>query len=152
MWTAGIRVPAEARDFYLLPSRLAIYWGGGLKRPRRETDHLHPVPRLKMVELYVPSAIRVHGTALNSLSTGTTLRLSKMSLRARHTLIWEPYQFGLQEICFHRALKIGSSNFQMTTHDLCHYLITTRLRRRFGRSLAAATVTAKSVRTRWLGF
>jgi hypothetical protein len=51
-WTAGVRFPAETRDFSLLhsdqtgcvtpPASYPMSTGGSLKRPRRETDHSPP--------------------------------------------------------------------------------------------------------------
>jgi hypothetical protein len=37
------------------------------------TTHVHLVPRIRMVELYLHSPVYFHGVALNYLSTGTTL-------------------------------------------------------------------------------
>jgi hypothetical protein len=37
------------------------------------TTHLHLVPRLSMVVLYLQSLIHLHGVMLNYLSAGTTL-------------------------------------------------------------------------------
>jgi hypothetical protein len=34
------------------------------------TTHLHPLPRSRMVELYLHSSIRLHAVVLNYLSTG----------------------------------------------------------------------------------
>jgi hypothetical protein len=44
----------------------------GGKATEREPDHLfHLLPRSRMVVLYHHSPIRLHGTVLNALSTGT---------------------------------------------------------------------------------
>jgi hypothetical protein len=40
-----------------------------LKQTGREGDHSHLVPRLRIVELYLHSPIRLHGVVLNELST-----------------------------------------------------------------------------------
>jgi hypothetical protein len=46
----------------------------GLMWPGREADHyFHLVPRSRMVELYLPFTLCLHGTELNLLSKGTTL-------------------------------------------------------------------------------
>jgi hypothetical protein len=53
-WTAGIRFPAGARNFSLVPNRDV-----------KLSTHLHLILRLRMVELYLHSHIRIHGVMLN---------------------------------------------------------------------------------------
>jgi hypothetical protein len=65
-WTAGVRIPAGARVFNLFrvsrpalgPTLPPIQWVPeaflpGVKRPVREADHLHLVPRSRMVESFL---------------------------------------------------------------------------------------------------
>jgi hypothetical protein len=44
------------------------------------TTHLHVVPRLRMMELYLHSPTRLHDVKLNELSTGITLPLPHVSM------------------------------------------------------------------------
>jgi hypothetical protein len=84
----GVRFLAEGRIFFFsITSRLALgptqppiqrvpmAVSLGVKRPLREADHVHLVPRLRMVELYLHFPIRLHGAVLNKLSPGITLPL-----------------------------------------------------------------------------
>jgi hypothetical protein len=87
-WTAGIRFPAGAR-FFSSPYRPDRLWGPSsvlsngyrvffppeVKRQGRKTDHhLHPVPRSRMVDLYLHSPTVFMAQCLIN-STGTTLPL-----------------------------------------------------------------------------
>jgi hypothetical protein len=52
------------------PIQLPIHWlpetiSSEVKRQERVTTHLHLVPRLEMVELYLHSPTRLHGVVLN---------------------------------------------------------------------------------------
>jgi hypothetical protein len=85
-WTDGVRFPA-GETFFCTPQRSEWLWGpfslvpngyrgffpqGDGGRDVNLTAHLHLVPRLRTVELYLHSLIRLHGVVLNKLSTGTT--------------------------------------------------------------------------------
>jgi hypothetical protein len=76
-WIVGFRFPAWARGISPLhsiqtgsevdPTSYLMGTGGsfpGVKRLRREAD-LHPMSRSRIVELYLPSPIRLHGVVLN---------------------------------------------------------------------------------------
>jgi hypothetical protein len=54
------------------PTRPPIHWILEEKRPGREADHSHLVPRSRMMDLCHHSPILLHGIVLNKLSTGTT--------------------------------------------------------------------------------
>jgi hypothetical protein len=87
-WTTGVRFSVGARDFFLHSIQTgsgvhqASYPIGtgtlspGVKRPGRESDHPHLVPRSRMMALYLHSPLRLHGVVLNQLNKGTTLTLS----------------------------------------------------------------------------
>jgi hypothetical protein len=44
------------------------------------TSYLHLLPMSRIVELYLQSAMGLHGVVLNELSTGTTSRFSRWLL------------------------------------------------------------------------
>jgi hypothetical protein len=74
-WMMGVRVPAGVRNFSLHhrvqngsgahPDSYPVV-SGGLKRPEREADHSHLVPRSKNAWSYTcTSPIRLHGVVLS---------------------------------------------------------------------------------------
>jgi hypothetical protein len=74
-WTAGVRFPAEARNYFSVSGAHPAsypYCGAlfpGVKgRNVKLTTHFHLVPRSRKAEIHSP--IRLHGVALNYLSTG----------------------------------------------------------------------------------
>jgi hypothetical protein len=81
-WTAGVQFPVGTRDFSHLhgvQSGTGIYqpssqwvsgfFSVGVKQPLREADHLHQMPRSRIVELYsyLHSPTSIHGAMFNLL-------------------------------------------------------------------------------------